>query len=70
MTANPLKAAANSNKSPTDPQECCDWANSRLHPDAVSASLHWVVTGDPKKPIALVPIPAFTASNYSEATGR
>lgn len=43
-------------KSPTDPQECCDWANSRLHPDAVEAGLHWVVTGnpDPAKSIALV----------------
>lgn len=57
MAANPLlnAVAANSNKSPTDPQECCDWANARLHPEAAAQNLHWVTTNDAKKPVALVP---------------
>lgn len=39
--------------SPTYPRECCAWRNDRLHPDAVAANLHWVVTGNPGKPIEL-----------------
>jgi hypothetical protein len=36
-------------KSPTDPQECCDWANARLcDPDR-----EWIVTGNKDTPIAL-----------------
>ena len=57
MTTNPLAKAANaSTKSPTDPQECCDWANDRLHVKAIEAGLEWRVTGDPAKPIALVKV--------------
>ena len=48
-----LMRTLNSETSPTDPQECCDWANARLHPKAVEANLHWIVTGDPAKPIEL-----------------
>jgi len=43
-----------SEKSPTDPHECCIWANARLHPDAVEAGLHWIVTGNKDRPIDLV----------------
>lgn len=51
---NPLKMVATGpNRSPEDPQSCCDWANSRLHPSACEVGLHWVVTGNPDKPIAL-----------------
>ena len=46
-------------KSPLDPQECCDWANMRLHPDARNAGLEWVVTGNRDKPIALVKATGF-----------
>jgi hypothetical protein len=56
MAANPLIERApkgKGEKSPTDPQECCDWANERLHPKAVEANLRWIVTGDKDKPIAL-----------------
>ena len=54
---NPLRAVATeSHRSPTDPQECCDWANDRLHVKAIEAGLEWRVTGDPAKPIALVKV--------------
>jgi hypothetical protein len=55
MTANALKQriAAPVGKSPTDPQECCDWANERRHVEAVNAGLFWHVTGNPAKPIEL-----------------
>lgn len=55
MTANALKQriATPAERSPTDPQECCDWANARRHADAVSAGLFWRVTGNPAKPIEL-----------------
>jgi hypothetical protein len=52
---NPLKGVVAATKSPLDPQECCDWANNRLHPDAARLGLRWVVTGDPKQPIKLTP---------------
>jgi hypothetical protein len=50
---NPLKDMVVAPKSPTDPQECCDWANARLHPKAAEQNLRWVVTGNPAKPIEL-----------------
>jgi hypothetical protein len=52
MTTNRL-ASGKGEKSPLDPQECCDWANDRLHPEAAKLGLRWVVTGNPEKPIAL-----------------
>lgn len=51
---NAQAATGKKEKSPLDPQECCDWASMRLHPDARSAGLEWVATGNPDKPIALV----------------
>jgi hypothetical protein len=55
ITENRLaKATGGKQRSPTDPQECCDWANDRLHPDAADVGLHWVVTGNKDKPIALL----------------
>lgn len=56
MAANPITAGKpqRGEKSPTDPQECCDWANARLHPKAIECNLHWIVTGNRDKPIALV----------------
>lgn len=39
--------------SPTDPQECCEWANLRMRPELKDLGYQWVTTGDPKKPIAL-----------------
>ncbi len=56
MTTNRLAVVPHLERSPTDPKECCEWANARLSPKAVEAGLHWVTTSDPKKPIALVPI--------------
>lgn len=52
MTANPLKSHAGPSRSPTDPQDCCDWANARLTADQ-AAAVQWVVTGDRARPIAL-----------------
>ena len=70
MSTNPIKAKVGGGKepSPKDPQACCDWANARLHPSAAEEELHWVVTGDPKSPIALVPAPRFAPLRvaYSE----
>lgn len=54
MTTNRLATSGKGEASPTDPHMCVIWANARLHPDAVAAGLHWVVTGNPAKPIALV----------------
>lgn len=52
MAANPLIERAprgKGEKSPADPQECCDWANARLcDPDR-----EWIVTGNKDKPIEL-----------------
>lgn len=54
MTTNRLaKNIPSVGKSPTDPQECCDWANERLHPKAAEAGLAWYVTGNHDKPIEL-----------------
>ncbi len=55
MSINPLGDAAKGKgeKSPTDPQECCDWANARMHPDAARLGYRWVVTGNQGKPIEL-----------------
>lgn len=53
MPKNPLgEVKPKEEKSPTDPQECCVWANARLHPDVVGKA-EWVGTGDPKRPIRL-----------------
>lgn len=52
MTTNRLKSG-NGELSPTDPQECCDWANERLHPKAAEQGLRWYVTGIRHKPIEL-----------------
>ena len=38
-------------KSPTDPQECCDWANARL--DGYPDEREWIVTGREDQPIEL-----------------
>lgn len=56
MPTNPLIAGRDraNERSPTDPQECCDWANARLAISEPSGDRCWVVTGDPAKPIALV----------------
>lgn len=62
MSTNPIKAKTGDGKkekSPLDPQECCDWANMRLHQDARNAGLEWVVTGNRDKPIALVKATGF-----------
>lgn len=40
-------------RSPTDPQECCEWANTRLR-SAGDFSREWRTTNDPKRPIILV----------------
>lgn len=55
MTTNRLARSENARgeKSPLDPQECCDWANDRLHVKAIEAGLRWVVTGNRHKPIEL-----------------
>ena len=55
MTTNRLAKASVGEASPRDPQDCCDWANARLHQKAVDAGLRWVPTGDTKSPMALVP---------------
>ena len=58
MASNPITAGKpqRGSASPTDPQECCDWANDRLHVKAIEAGLEWRVTGDRAKPIALVKV--------------
>ena len=58
MATNPITAGKSQRgaASPTDPQECCDWANDRLHVKAIEAGLEGRVTGDPAKPIALVKV--------------
>jgi hypothetical protein len=54
MADNPIIAGSpKRGKSPTDPQACCDWANERLSQDEGQLR-RWVVTGDPKHPIALL----------------
>jgi hypothetical protein len=53
MTTNRL-AKSESGRSPTDPRECCDWANDRLHPDAANTGLRWYTTGNKDRPIALM----------------
>ncbi len=55
MIANALKAriASPIGKSPTDPQECCDWANANLLARDITDERRWVVTGDPNHPIRL-----------------
>lgn len=40
-------------RSPTDPQECCDWANARLEAQG-DTDRKWVVTHDPASPIKLI----------------
>jgi hypothetical protein len=39
-------------KSPTDPQECCDWANARLEA-AGDDDRRWFVTSNKDRPIEL-----------------
>jgi hypothetical protein len=51
---NPLRSVPiRASNSPTDPQECCYWANSLMRDDLAADGYAWVVTGDPKQPIAL-----------------
>lgn len=52
MAKNPLAIVGTENKSPSDPQECCDWANARL--SGYPEEREWVVTGDKNLPIKLV----------------
>ncbi len=40
-------------RSPTDPQACCDWANARMLARDPSDERRWVTTGDPQNPIRL-----------------
>lgn len=51
MTTNRLAKTENARgvKSPTDPQECCDWANARMD----TSEREWIVTGNKDRPIAL-----------------
>lgn len=51
MAKNPLAIVGTDNKSPEDPQRCCDWANARLkgYPD----EREWIVTGNKDKPIEM-----------------
>jgi hypothetical protein len=56
MTTNRLAQSGAPNgkeRSPTNPHECCAWANTRMHPDAANLGFEWVVTGYPDKPIEL-----------------
>jgi hypothetical protein len=52
MAKNPLAIVGTENKSPSDPQECCDWANERLRA-AGDFDREWIVTGNKDKPIEL-----------------
>lgn len=53
MTTNPLSKGGQGEKSPTDPRECCNWANLRMHPDARALGYQWVPTGNASRPIEL-----------------
>lgn len=50
MTTNRLAKSSKGERSPTDPQECCDRANARLNdPERM-----WIVTGNKDRPIELI----------------
>lgn len=50
-------------KSPLDPQECCDWANDRISESAANLGLRWVVTGNKDRPIELIQYQALISSS-------
>lgn len=64
MPTNPLLKAVKGGKekSPLDPQECCDWANDRLNEDIANLGLRWVVTGNKERPIALTQYQALSST--------
>ena len=52
-TSNPLKPVGQGERSPTDPRECCDWANARINTELRQQGYQWVPTGNAGRPIEL-----------------
>lgn len=57
MTTNPLLEGKSrkGEKSPSDPHECCVWANDRMSGELAQLGYKWAVTGNKDRPIALLP---------------